>query len=313
MKFQYLSVLLLAAIVACSDRGPAPHAATPATSDNAAAETADEFVARANAEYGELWKETSAADWVMATYITKDTQMLSSTAAERYAAWHSGIVKEAMRYDGMELAPTTQRAIDKLKLGISKPAPDDPAKRRELAQIASQLEGDYGAGKYCKSESDCKSLPELEDILAQSRDYDELLDAWRGWRTISPQMRKPYARFVELANEGAREFGYENLARCGAPATTCRPQTFEAETERLWQQVKPLYDELHCYVRAQAATKYGDKVPAGRRRSPRTCSATCGRRSGATSIRWSSRIPAQPRPRRHADAREARSTTRRTW
>jgi ABC-type molybdate transport system permease subunit len=197
-----------------------------------------------------------------ATYITKDTQMLSSTAAERYAAWHSGIVKEAMRYDGMELAPATQRAIDKLKLGISKPAPDDPAKRRELAQIASQLEGDYGAGKYCKPDSDCKSLPELEDILAHSRDYDELLDAWRGWRTISRKMREPYARFVELANEGAVELGYENLGEMWRDGYDMTPAEFETESERLWEQVKPLYDELHCHVRAKLGEVYGaDKVP----------------------------------------------------
>ena len=43
------------------------------------------------------------------------------------------------------------------------------------------------------------------------------------------------------------------------------PAEFENETERLWEQVKPLYDELHCYVRAQLAKKYGkDKVPAGK-------------------------------------------------
>ncbi len=262
MKCQYLYLLLLSTVVACTDRGQAPDAASPAAEDDAAEESADEFVARANAEYAELYKEVSAADWVMATYITKDTQMLSSTAAERYSAWHSDIVRQTKQYDGMELAPATQRAIDKLKLGISKPAPDDPAKRRELAQIASKLEGDYGAGKYCKSEDDCKSLPELEDILAQSRDYDELLDAWQGWRTISRKMREPYARFVELANEGAAELGYDNLGEMWRDGYDMTPAEFETESRRLWEQVKPLYDELHCHVRAKLGEVYGtDKVP----------------------------------------------------
>src|SRR5690606_4233173 len=40
------------------------------------------------------------------------------------------------------------------------------------------------------------------------------------------------------------------------------PEAFEKETDRLWNQVKPLYDDLHCYVRAQLSKKYGaDKVP----------------------------------------------------
>jgi peptidyl-dipeptidase A len=40
------------------------------------------------------------------------------------------------------------------------------------------------------------------------------------------------------------------------------PAQFEADTERLWSQVKPLYDELHCYVRGRLQQKYGkDKIP----------------------------------------------------
>ena len=39
-------------------------------------------------------------------------------------------------------------------------------------------------------------------------------------------------------------------------------EEFEKETDRLWQQVKPLYDDLHCYVRGKLQQKYGkDKVP----------------------------------------------------
>ena len=40
-----------------------------------------------------------------------------------------------MRYDGMELAPETRRALDLLKLGTSEPAPNDPAKRRERGGV----------------------------------------------------------------------------------------------------------------------------------------------------------------------------------
>jgi len=43
------------------------------------------------------------------------------------------------------------------------------------------------------------------------------------------------------------------------------PEAFDALAEKLWQQVKPLYQELHCHTRAELAKKYGeDKVPAGK-------------------------------------------------
>ena len=40
-------------------------------------------------------------------------------------------------------------------------------------------------------------------------------------------------------------------------------EAFAAETERLWSQVKPLYDQMHCYARGRLQKKYGaDKVAA---------------------------------------------------
>jgi peptidyl-dipeptidase A len=267
MLRKFLVVLfLISSLCACGGK-PANDAASnvaPADSKRSsdADETADEFVARANDEYRTLWKESSAASWVYSTYITPDTSLLNTVFSEKYSAWHTGMVKQAVRYDDLDLAPKTRRAIDLLKLGTSQPAPDDPAKRKELAEILTKLQGDYGAGKYCKDDDNCRSLPELEDVLAQSRDYDELLDAWQGWRTISPPMRKPYARFVELANEGAAELGYGDLGEMWRAGYDMSPAEFEAEASRLWEQVKPLYNELQCHVRAKLGEQYGtDKVP----------------------------------------------------
>jgi peptidyl-dipeptidase A len=43
------------------------------------------------------------------------------------------------------------------------------------------------------------------------------------------------------------------------------PEEFDAESERLWQQVKPLYAALQCHARAKLAEKYGEsRVPAGK-------------------------------------------------
>ena len=255
----FASVALLLAIVACSKQD----AETPAVTDVVAPqETAEAFVARANAELGELRKEVGAAEWVRSTYITADTAGLAAAASQKYAEWHSGVVQQALRYDGQELGPETRRAIELLKLGTTLPTPADPARRKELTVIATELEGMYGAGEYCRSDDDCKSLPELEDVLANSRDYDELVDAWQGWRTISPPMRTKYQRYVELANEGSQVLGYDNLGEKWRAGFDMSPAEFEQETKRLWEQVKPLYDELHCHVRAKLGDVYGeDKVP----------------------------------------------------
>ena len=248
--------MLVVAIAACTPPASEESAGT------APAETADEFVARANLELEELSRDLGAAGWVRVTYITEDTAILQSRARERYAAWHGNMVQQALAYDGHELAPETRRALNLLKLGTSLPTPADPAKRRELTQVATDLSGMYGAGKYCRSDGSCMSGTELEGLMQTSRDYDELLEAWAGWRTIAPPMRDKYVRYVELANEGSRELGYGNLGEMWRAGFDMSPAEFEAETARLWEQVSPLYDELHCHVRAKLSAVYGeDKVP----------------------------------------------------
>jgi len=250
------SLVLVLLLGACAQKDAEETVATVST------EAADEFVARANVELAELRRESGAADWVRSTYITDDTAIIAAASDERYAEWHSGMVQQALRYEGQELSAETRRAIDLLKLGTSLPAPADATKRKELTLIATELKGMYGAGQYCRSDSDCKSLPELEDTLANSRNYDELQEAWVGWRTIAPPMRDKYQRYAELVNEGANDLGYSDLGEMWRAGYDMSPADFEQETSRLWEQVKPLYDELHCHVRARLGEVYGaDKVP----------------------------------------------------
>ncbi len=264
MKLKQLTLVLAGALALAGCERESGGAA-PGTAAEAAAptETAEEFVARINDEYLELYKESAAAGWVRATYITPDTGLLAARMNERYSAWHTAAVKDSMAYDGVEMDASTRRAMDLLKLGSSAPAPDDADKRRELATIGTELSGLYGAGKWCKDDGDCMSGSELEHFMTQNRDFDELKDAWVGWREIAVPMRDKYQRYAELANEGAQGLGYSDLGEMWRAGYDMSPAEFRDETERLWQQVKPLYDELHCHVRAELSGFYGaDKVPA---------------------------------------------------
>lgn len=229
-------------------------------------ETAEAFVARTNQEMLDLGRETSAAAWTYATYINQDTEFLNAKANERWLTYFSKAVEEAKAYDQQQLPPTIARSLQVLKLGVAAPAPNDPAKRTELAALASKMEGMYGAAKYCPHGPDsCKDQGALTDVLANSRNYDELTEAWNGWHSTARPMRKDYVRFVELANEGARELGYADLGAMWRSGYDMPPNDFTREAARLWDQVKPLYGQLHCYVRDKLQKTYGkERVPDGK-------------------------------------------------
>jgi len=252
----FAGILLVALFAACTQQTAEEPAVVAPT------ETAEEFVARANAEVKDLGDELGAAGWVRATYITDDTAIIAAAADEKYAKWHGGMVQQALAYDDQELAPETRRAINLLKLGTTLPTPNDAAKRKELTMIATELGGLYGAGQYCPNDGDCLSGSDLEGLMQSSKDYEKLEEYWTGWRTIAPPMREKYQRYVELANEGANELGYGDLGEMWRAGFDMSPAEFQGEAARLWEQVRPLYDELHCAVRAKLGEHYGeDKVP----------------------------------------------------
>jgi peptidyl-dipeptidase A len=232
----------------------------------ASAETADEFVARLNREFAHTGLELNAAGWTQATFINVDTQLLNARTYERFLEQFSRAVEEAKQFEGTPMAPASRRALDLLKLGVSAPAPDDAAKRAELATILAGMEAKYGSARYCKDGGkDCRDEVQLKTVLEQSRNYDELLDAWQGWHDQARALRGDYTRYVALANEGARELGYRDLGAMWRSGYDMPADDFTREAARLYRQVEPLYRDLQCFARSRLARQYGeDKVPAGK-------------------------------------------------
>ncbi len=258
-------LLLAAALGACvvslsackKDAADAPPQAAAAATQG---ESADEFIARVNQEIRAMAPEITASQWLSATYITDDTQLLESKYNERYLTQLNQWIEQARKFEGQPMSADTARAIQLLKLSTAMPAPTDPKKLAELATIASRMGGMYGAGTYCKGEGDarqCRQLGELEDVLRSSRDYDQQLDAWQGWHSIAPPMRKDYMRFADLVNEGASEMGFADAGEMWRSGYDMTPAEIAAETDRLWGQVKPLYEQLHCYTRTKLEAEYG--------------------------------------------------------
>jgi peptidyl-dipeptidase A len=207
--------------------------------------------------------DQSRADWIKSTYITDDTEAVAAKLDERAINAAVAYAKEATRFDGLSLDPVTARKLKLLKLSLTVATPADAKESEELTRILAGLEGTYGKGKYCPSgPASCRDLEQLSKFLVDNRQPTQLLDAWTGWHAIAKPMRKDFARYVELANKGARELGFKDNGAMWRSQYDMAPDDFSREIDRLWDQVKPLYLSLHAYVRARLHEKYGDAVPA---------------------------------------------------
>lgn len=257
MKLRH--ALLSLAIVAC--------VSTPAIAQtNKPAESADQFATRINAELKAMYPEITVPQWLAATYISDDTQMLAAKSDERWLTRLNEWITEAGKFKGQKMSADTARTLQLLKLSATMPPPKNPEHLAELTRIASKMGGMYGAGTYCTGEGEaknCRQLGQLEDVLRTNRDYDAQLDAWAGWHTIAQPMRADYQRFVELSNEGARDFGFANTGELWRSGYDMTPAQIASETDRLWAQVKPLYEELHCYAQGKLEQQYPGKGSVG--------------------------------------------------
>ena len=245
-------LLLLSALLAVPS-----HAAAPAPTP----QEAQAFIESAEASLEVLGRRSAFSAWAQATNSDYSTEWLAADADNAYTAEVARLAKKAVRFDKLKLDPALRRKFLALKLTVSSPAPSDPKEQKELSDTKVWLDSTYGKGKYCPSSTTtCQTIDDLEETLRSSRDPKALLDAWQGWRTVSPPMRPRYQRFVELSNKGARDLGFKDTADLWRSGYDMTPDQFSAELDRVQTQLKPLYEALHAYVRRRLQDKYGKDI-----------------------------------------------------
>jgi len=196
---------------------------------------------------------------VNSNFITEDTDWLAAKAGAESSVLSTSLANQAKRYNDLNLPADMARKMDGLKRGSNFPAPEKDGAAAELAGITTWLGSTYGKGKF-NHDGEEINLIQASNIIAKSRDPEELRAVWEGWRTISPPMKDAYKRMVEIINEGSNELGFDDTGALWRSGYDMPADDFTAETERLFAQVKPLYEQLHCSVRAALNETHGDDV-----------------------------------------------------
>ena len=223
----------------------------------------ESFLEKVEQEDKTLGPVISSAYWISSNFITYDSQKIVADFGKRYSLMSVERANEAATFDDLDLPEDMRRKLDLIKGGFVMPAPLDDTLAGELASIESELGAMYGLGEHCFSENDCYDLEAFEEIIDSSRNPDELLKAWTGWREIGKPMKDKYLRMVEIGELGAKDLGYDGLTDLWFSKYDMPAEDFLTDTDRVWEEVKPLYDALQCHGRDKLNEEYGsDVVPA---------------------------------------------------
>ncbi len=234
-------------------------AAAPATAPTAA--EADAFVAQAEKEIGDFSVSNGRAQWINSTYINDDSDALAAEYGAKGTEMGVRYAKGAARFDGVKgLSYDTRRKLDFLKQGLVLPAPDAPGAADELNMLATKLQSAYGKGKGTL-EGQPINGSDIEEKMGTERDPAKLQEMWVSWHdNVGAPMKSDYVRLAEIANAGAKELGYPDLGAMWRAGYDMPADDFAKLVDKLWLEVKPLYDQLHCYTRTKLNETYGDAV-----------------------------------------------------
>jgi peptidyl-dipeptidase A len=223
---------------------------------------AQKFLEEAESRLFDLTNKAQRASWVEENFITDDTEQMAADANQELSAFSAEMSKKAHDFDKLTLSAEMARKMLLLKLSAGFPGPAAPKEQKELAQVLASLDGDYGKGKWCPGgeASQCLDVTAVGKLMATSRDAAELKRAWVGWHAVGAPMRQRYARMVELGNAGSRELGFADAGALWRSNYDMPPDQLAKEADRLWEQLRPLYESLHAYVRGQLRKKYGNEI-----------------------------------------------------
>lgn len=259
MKKTALSIAVLTlSLGGCGKDNTTPSAANSA--ENYTQASAEAFLAQVEEELAQTAEFAAHAAWLSQTYINMDSQFVEARAYKEYTLKTVEFATQVHHWDEVELDDETRRKLNILRAGLTLPSPNDEKLAAELAEIGSKMQAMYGEGKYCPDEDNCYNLTEMSNVLAKGEDPTLMEQLWTGWRSVSPPMRELYQRQVEIANQGAKDLGFENLSVMWRSNYDMDPDDFATDTDAQWEKVKPLYDALHCHVRAKLNEAYGDDV-----------------------------------------------------
>jgi peptidyl-dipeptidase A len=224
-------------------------------------EDAERFVADAEHRLHAAAQRLTRAEWIATTYIIPDTVSLLQEERAHMSALSAELAREALHYREASLAAgyDTQRKIELLLRTIGTPAPPDPKRNAAMQAASGRMETHFAQAKVRMPDGAQLNLDEVSAALRTSRNPETLKCLWTGWYDAAPPSPSDYARYVELANEGARSLGFPDAGAESRAGRDMPPVAVVAEMERLWMQLEPFYAALHAYVRRRLVERYGEQ------------------------------------------------------
>lgn len=219
--------------------------------------------------------DAAKASWAYETNLTefnRDRMIEASRVAANFDRNVSDTVLYKFRLDQIT-DPKLRRLYNRIT--ITGNVGLQPLEFIELQVVTARMEDIYSTAKICSdptiavanmalcpAEKILELEPGITRLMASSRDPELLQHVWQSWREASGKlMRQDYARYVDLKNKAADNDGVitnGNIWRYPYVENTLNytDVDFLNDIKHIWEDVAPLYHDLHAYIRSQLQRQY---------------------------------------------------------
>ncbi|EEB18603.1 Angiotensin-converting enzyme, putative [Pediculus humanus corporis] len=206
------------------------------------------------------------AQWEYETNVNDITQINALSAQQNHAAFDREIseILKQIQYNKFYNSKLW-RELRYLSVVGAAALPIDDYERYN--RMISEMVAVYGRASICAYNEpfrcNLRLSPDLTVIMARSRDWDELQHTWVEFRRRTGQYIKDmYDQLVDLTNEAAKLNNFTDAEEMwNFPYDS---PNFEQEIEEVWSQIRPLYEQLHAYVRRKLRDLYGPEKISNR-------------------------------------------------
>ncbi|MDX1952899.1 MAG: M2 family metallopeptidase [Verrucomicrobiota bacterium] len=232
-------------------------------------EDAAEFLKMYNSIVQPLSRVANEAAWQAAIDVTDEhtgTRIGSAEALSTFAGSVYVIEKsKKLLAHKDQLDDLTVRQLEAILLGAAESPGTIPEiiaeKVRAEARQQSAQDSFVFQYKTSSGSSNIVTPNIITDILIKSTNMEERRAIWEASREIGIPLRPGLVNLQRLRNRVAQEMGFNSYFAMKVADFGMSVEEMKALTERLFTDIRPLYEQLHCWARHRLAERYGQPIP----------------------------------------------------
>ena len=227
---------------------------------------ADRFLKLVNAGYQSLYYVNSEAGWAASTDVKPEHDAAAEWAGKAFAAFNGNpaVLTEARELlkHRKELNQLSVRQLERVLL-MPYLAEGPMTKPKLVADriVAETAQASTMNGFVWKLDGQPISANRIDEVLAKSKDLAERRKVWELSKENGPALKDGLVKLRDLRNGCATELGYPDYFSLQVARYDLTTDELMAYNRKFLAELKPLYLQLHTWVKYEMARKYGQSVP----------------------------------------------------